>query len=321
VKDRGQVYTLDIFFALALAALLVGYSGLALEQARKQTDEYMLRYSLEQAANDATDVLIKTIGRPNNWWENFPSLETVGLAQNDFSDNPIPNALSVTKFENLRQLCKNVNWNGYPNAAQAVMSLFDNSDKFEILLIDENKGENIWPPIYPMWDIKNASGAESSLNVTVVKRLISTNVKTENSIENLTHINTPPVYIMYFTIKPGELDTHDWYITLTRHLPPPPVQPEIRVWVNRSPNDSADWDFKSPPDISPLRMRCNGIDYPDGSDYVFPVPLHEGQNFIYIRIAGRNAPADVSIVSLPRNSPTRLVELPPVATLEVRLWR
>jgi len=127
---------------------------------------------------------------------------------------------------------------------------------------------------------------------------------------------------MYFWIEPGELNTRDWYVILTRYLPPPPVQPEIRVWVNRNPPDGdGDWDFKSPPDISPFKMRINGIDYPDGSDYAFPVPLHEGLNFVWIRVAGKYAPADVSIVTLPKGSPTRLVELPPVATLELKLWR
>lgn len=322
MNERGQVFTLDMFFALTLTALIVGYSGLALEQQRRQTDEYLLRYSLEQAANDASDVLVKTVGRPNNWWANFTSLETVGLADSDRNGNSMPNSLSMGKFENLRQFCKSTNWNGYPNTARAIMSLFENSDKFEISLMDENSGENLWPRIYPQWNVKSTSGAQGSLDVAVVKRLVSTSVKTENTIDNLIHTGTPPFFNMYFTIEPGELDTRDWYIVLNRHLPPPPVQPEVRIWVNRvAPGGGGNYDFKSPSDATPFRMRWNGLDYPDGSHYSFPVPLQEGQNFVWIRVYGKNAPVDVYIVSLPKGSPSRLVELPPVATLEVKLWR
>ncbi len=322
MNESGQVFTLDMFFALTLAALIIGYSGLAMEQVRRQTDDYMLRYSLEQTANEAADVLVKTLGRPSNWWVDISSLETLGMVIEDIYGNPIPNALSMAKFENLRMFCMSSTWGGNPSAARVVMSLFDNSEKFEITLMDENSSENLWPPIYPNWNTKSSSGAESSLDVAVIKRIVTTNVKTENIIENLVHTSTPPRFIMYFWIEPGELDSRDWYVILTRYLPPPPVQPEIRVWVNREPPvGGGDWDFKSTPDVSPLKMRMNGVDYPDGSDYAFPVPLHEGLNFVWIRVAGKNAPADISIVTLPKGSPTRLVELPPVATLELKLWR
>lgn len=322
MNEHGQIFTLDVFFALTLTALLVSCSGLALEQVRKQTNDYLARYSLEQTANTAADVLVETSGKPDDWWINFTALETVGLSQNNFAGIPRANSLSMAKFENLRQLCKTDIWNSYPEMSQAVMSLFDNSEKFEILLVDEKTGENLWPPIYPRWNTKASSGTQNSLEIVVAKRLIATNVKTENIIENIVHTSKPPRYQICFTIAPGELNSCDWYIVLTRHLPPPPVQPEARIWVNRNPPEGdGDWDFKSLPDISPLRIRWNGIDYPDGSDYAFPQPLHEGQNFIWIRVSGKYAPADVSIVSLPRGSPPRMVELPPVATLVVKLWR
>lgn len=315
--DRsGQVFTLDMFLALALTALVVSYSGLAIEQVRRQAEDYALRYSLERTANDAADVLVKTAGRPQNWWQDFNSLETVGLTENDAGGNPVLNEISLRKFENLRQLCASGKWSAYPNAAQTVRNLFNNSENFEILLIDEKTGENLWQPIYPRWDVRPTSGAEKSLEVVVVKRLIVTGVETENKIENIVHIKQPERLKMYFTVDQGELDTRDWYVVLNRYLPPPPAQPEVKIWVNYNIPDSGDWDFKSPPDDSPFRMRWHGGDY---------VPLarilHEGRNFIWIRVEGKWAPVDVSIVSLPRCSPSRFVELPPIATLKVKLWR
>ncbi|MEM2889876.1 MAG: hypothetical protein QW358_00810 [Candidatus Hadarchaeum sp.] len=322
MNEHGQIFTLDMFFALTLTALIISCSGLALEQVRKQTNDYFLRYSLEQTANDAANALVKTGGIPDDWPKQPIYIETIGLSITDQHGFPIPNSLSLQKLENLRQLCKNEIWESYPATSQAIKALFNSSEKFEILLIDETTGENLWPPVYPRWDIKKFSGVQESTEVVVVKRLVATNVITENILENLIHIGKPPSYQICFNVGPGELNTRDWYIVLKRSLPPPPIQPEVRIWVNRNPPDGGgDWDFKSPPRDSPFRIRCEGVDYPDGSDYAFPAPLHEGQNFIWIIISGKNAPVNVSIVSLPRGSPPKLVELPPVATLVVKLWR
>ncbi|MDI6643334.1 MAG: hypothetical protein QMD95_04740, partial [Candidatus Hodarchaeaceae archaeon] len=103
MNERGQVFTLDMFFALALTALIVSYSGLALEQARRQAEGYALRYSLERTANDAADVLVRTAGDPPDWWQNIENLKTLGLAENTPGGTPLYNNLSMRKFENLRQ--------------------------------------------------------------------------------------------------------------------------------------------------------------------------------------------------------------------------
>lgn len=322
MNERGQVFTLDMFFALALTALIVSYSGLALEQARRQAEGYALRYSLERVANDAADVLVKTAGDPQNWWESFNTLETPGLVENNPGGKSVQNSLSMTRFENLRNLCASGNWQG--SARQAVMNLFDGSENFEIRLIDETTGENLWRPIYPRWDVNATSGVENSLEVVVVKRLVTLGVEVENKIENIIHIKHPEEREMCFTVGQNELNTRDWYLVLKRYIPPPPTMPEVRIWVNREiPSPGAgSWDFKSQSkDETLFRMRWHERDYPDGSDYASPVILHGGQNYIWIWVSGRNYPVDVLIVSLPKCSPSEFVALPGVATLEVTLWR
>lgn len=319
MNERGQIFTLDMFFALTLTLLVVSYSGLALEQARRQAEGYALRYSLERTANDAADVLVKTVGKPLNWWQNFENLETLGLAENDSAGNPIQNYLSMRKFKNLRHLCASTNWTD--PAKQAVIEFFGGFENFEIRLIDETTGENLWSSIYPRWDVRAASGVENSIEVVVVKRLIATGVEVENRIENVTHIKQPEWHTVYFTVEQNELDTRDWYVVVTRYLPPPPVVPEVRIWVNRDPSDSGDWDWKSPPDESPFKIRWHGVDYPDVSDYAFPQRLQVGQNYILIRVTGKRAPVNISVVSLPRCSSSEFAALPGVGTLEVMLWR
>jgi hypothetical protein len=311
MNDRGQVFTLDMLFALALTALVIGYSGLALGHAQRQVLDHTLRYTLERTANDAADVLVKTSGWPINWSDNVSCLEVPGLMENDIFGMAVPNSLSMRRFENLRRLCASYYWNSLVSAAQAVKNIFDNSEKFMISLLSEVTGENIWPPIYPGWDMLPSSGVENSLEVVVVKRLVSTGMMIENVIENIVHENQASKKI-YFTVAPTELDIYDWYVVLVAHSPS--YKPELRIWVNRDPDGLGNWDYKVPPDMPPFKLRWHGIDYPQ-------VSLREGQNYIKIMALGSGNPVDVYVVKFRRCTPSDFALLPPFCTLEVKLWR
>ena len=305
MNERGQLFTLDMFFAIILTVLVVSYSGLALEQARRQGEGYVLRYSLERVANDAADVLVKTAGIPSNWEENVENLETPGLSS-------ALNNLSMRKFESLRRLCASENWKD--PAKQAVMDFFDNSEKFEIRLIEETTGENLWPPIYPRWDIKTTSGVENSLEVVVVKRLVGIGeVDIRGKIEGMLHIAEPQMYYLEFTVHPGELDSRDWYITVR---PAEPGKPEVRIWLNHdSDEEFENFDYHYPEMQPPIyKPRYHG-----GDDDI-PCPLHEGTNYLWIRISGKGS-TDLFITAPPMCSPPSWVWLPDFGTLEVKLWR
>lgn len=140
MNERGQIFTLDMFFALTLTLLVVSYSGLALEQARRQAEEYSLRYSLERTANDAVDVLVKTLGRPDGWENDITTLETPGLAEEN-DGRPVQNALDIGKLGLLRELCRSVNWDTSKSEVQAVMDLFGGSENFKIKLV---RKELLW---------------------------------------------------------------------------------------------------------------------------------------------------------------------------------
>ncbi len=308
MKERGQIFTLDMFFALTLMVLVVSYSGLALEQARRQTEGYALRYSLERTVNDAADVLVKTAGRPSNWEDNVEDLETLGLALTQ-------NSFSIRKFENLRRLSASENWDTKTNAAQAVKGLFNNSENFEIRLIDENTGENLCPPVYPRWDVKTTSGVENSLEVVVVKRLVAIGeVDISGEIRGMLHVTGPPMYYLEFTVRPGELDSRDWYITVR---PAEPGKPTVWIWVNHDPDEEFEnFDYHYPEMKPPIyKPRYHG------EDDDIPVPLHEGINYLWVRVSGMGNLADLFVTALPRCSPSDWVLLPEFATLEVKLWR
>ncbi len=330
MNERGQIFTLDMFFALTLTVLVVSYSGLALEQARRQTEDYALRYSIERTANDAADVLLKTMGRPSNWEENVENLETLGLAS-------APNRLSLKKLEELRSLCAWENWGNDPaksDAEQAVRYLFGNSENFEIRLIDENTGEDMWQSIWPRWQSGTTSGAAASLEVVVVKRLVAiTEIDIRDEIRGILRVPGPPhIYRLYFEVGSGELDTLDWYIVLR---PSKPTQPVVKIWVNReAPEDdeeNLDYHF---PEMKPPKYglgvpiyqptykirwhKEDGVEAQNAEDFV---PLHEGSNFIDIRVTGTGETVDIFLIVLPMCSPSGWTLLGEVGTLEVRLWR
>lgn len=108
-EECGQIFTLDMFLALALTALIVSYSGLAYEQAQVQAKEYALRHSLERVANDAADVLVKTLGEPDNWYKQAENLQVLGFAEEN-DGIPVPGTVDVKKFGQFRRLCRGDNW-------------------------------------------------------------------------------------------------------------------------------------------------------------------------------------------------------------------
>lgn len=323
MNERGQIFTLDMFFAITLIVLMVSYSGLALEQARKQADTYALRYSLERTANDAADLLVKTFGSPSRWENDLKVLETLGLVEEN-EGNPIPNTLSIAKLGLLRDLCREANWTAQKNenAVKSFKALFGGSENFEIKIYDEND-ENMWS-IRPSWDVLGTSGSENSLDVVVVKRLIvkrrpGSTRGDERGLQHLVAVQSGKEYFLNFWVYPGELDLFDWYFLLR---PSGRTNPGITVWVNRTFGGP---DFNFPPIAETLfKLRYHGTDY-------VSIPLtdveNNGQpnNFIMVKVTGNPKDwVDVFIIILPRCSPTELAYDAPdtlPATLEVKLWR
>ncbi len=325
MNEHGQVFTLDVFLALALTALIVSYSGFALEQARRQAEGYVLRYSLERTANDAADVLIKTLGSPENWQENIGRLETLGLTE-EARGEPVRNTLSIVKLGWLRDLSRADNWAAQrnENAVEAVKALFGGSKNFEINVYDSDGGER-WS-IWPGWDAPGAaSGVENSLEVVVVQRpiVVRSGAGIRGEAKGLQHLVAGPGgkdYVLDFLVKPGELDAFDWYVLLK---PSETTKPSVKIWVNRT-TGNADFSFPPALDNNIYKVRYHGANYTT-------VPLTEAENggqpnnYLLIKVTGSPAQwVDVFLVFLPRCSPTDFVVDAPgdmLATLEVRLWR
>lgn len=331
MNERGQVFTLDMFFALALTALLVSYSGLAIEQVNRRAEDYALRYSLERTANDAADVLVRTLGMPDNWHDNFEYLESLGLAEEN-GGVPIPNKISVTKFGQLMRLLMEDNWETYTSASYAVKSLFGGSEKFSIRIIDEN-GDVFWD-IWPRWDTEN-SGVENSLDVAVARRLATVRYGTlrAQSGKIVRYAGQPRTSIenVVFEIYEGELELFDWYIIVRTGSGAERIE-SADIYVNRVPSASSDYHFKradAPEQIYPNedmpapKFVHGGIENDpriDADDNLFV-----GTNSLGIELqSGPGGWIQIFVVGLPacsnwQDAGLALDELP--ATVEVKVWR
>ncbi len=326
MRERGQVFTLDMLFALVLVATIVSVSAQAFEFASRQAEDYSTRYSLERVANDAADVLVKTSGWPSNWEENIGNLEAIGLTEKNEGE-PIQNTLSIRRLGWLRDLCRRDNWEAQrnENAVDAVKALFGGSENFEINIYDEN-GDNLWS-IWPGWDVPGASsGSGNSLEVVVARRLIakrrSGSIRAE--VRGLQHLVAGPGgkdYFLDFWVYPGELDVFDWYIVLQ---PSEEANPTTKIWVNRS---AGNHDYNFPPKANTVFVpRYHGVDDDDIDNALTDVE-NNGQPNNYLKVNVTGDPAqwvDVFIVILPRCSPFEFaVDAPDTipAVLEVKLWR
>lgn len=133
MKEKGQVFTLDMLFAIVLVASLLSVSGQALRLSSGHARSYLTRYSLEREANDAADILVKSPGTPIHWENEVENLETPGFANvKEDSTKAVPNSVNITKLARLRELTKDENWDPSQDETRAIMKLFGGTDKFEI---------------------------------------------------------------------------------------------------------------------------------------------------------------------------------------------
>ncbi len=309
MKERGQIFTLDMFFALTLTVLVVSYSGLALEQARRQAEEYSLRYSLERTANDAADVLVKTRGMQENWEKNVLTVETPGLSLGP------TNHISFGKFGGLSRILDNWDNPAWEDAVQAVKGLFGGSEKFEIAIFNES-GDEMWR-IWPRDETENSS-SENSLEVAVVRRFVIANYG-ENRYSSGQLWNENGGRTVFgtdnFWIGPGELQAFDWYVIfLTIGKAGLPVE----IYINIPPFPPPTYKFNPP-------YQPGGDFWPDEHGGMDEYLVENAYNTIIVVSEGKpHTWAIIYLVAVPacsqpENAMLALALKP--ATLEVKLWR
>ncbi len=332
MNERGQVFSLDMFLALTLTALIVSYSGVAFDMARRQSEDYVSRHSLERITNDVADILIKMSGSPENWERNAVNLVELGLTEEN-EGNPLQYTISITKFGQFRMLTNADNWTATPNenAVKAIRNLFGGSEKFQVRVLDENKAE-LWHA-FPNWSsgqVGENSGMENSTEVAVARRLVAIRygtvfkadsgplLKTEGGVWDNENLE--------FEIYPGELDAFDFYIVVVERAPVG-GNPNLKIYINRDTTADPDYTFVNETiDIFPNPTEPNGFEHGGiENDAAVDNQLVEGFNyFSFKRTSNPNWTVQIYLVMLPACSDwseaaTFLEPLP--GSLEVMMWR
>ncbi len=237
MKNKGQVFTTDMIFALILVATLVSVSTQAYGIASGEIRSYSTRHSLERRANDIADVLVKTAGDPFDWEDNLDNLETVGFAKTSGEDNtPVSNYIDIAKVQRLSAAIYGDNWCPEKEPGDESIKEFFGDNNFEIKIKRENHSWSFWPG----WEPGESSPRTKSLEVASVKRLVygkladvradTGPVRFDPNAQNV----VPPFWgDNHFWVGPGEIEAYDWYI-YCENLGPDIFSSQINIAINKS---------------------------------------------------------------------------------------
>ncbi len=100
--ELGQAFTLDIMLSLIIITVIMGISADAMDITSNKVNAYPARFSLERVTIDASDMLVKTPGSPDNWESGINNSTTPGLAEIvPQTKKVVPNTLSLGKINAL----------------------------------------------------------------------------------------------------------------------------------------------------------------------------------------------------------------------------
>ena len=109
---KGQIFTLDAFFAVGVFALALTLLGSSFGELYGRVQGYWPGYSLERMANDAADALLYSCGTPTDWTESS-SPKIPGLAENR-GDLTLKCVVDLWRLGKLRENLRAGNWDSSP---------------------------------------------------------------------------------------------------------------------------------------------------------------------------------------------------------------
>lgn len=238
MKNKGQVFTTDMIFALILVAAFVSISTQAYGIASEGIRSHSTRYSLERMTNDVADVLVKTGGDPIDWETQLENLETLGLAKVGRENKSIVNYLDEGKIVRLATVLQE------EPVDDPIKEFFGGTKNFEIKI--EGK-ENIFWHFWPGWANEKSSGSESSSEVATVTRSVYVR-------PGEVRYRSDPVFRLKendmgtfnfkdnFYIYDGELESHDWYIVIRVSENGEKRPDSVKVEVKGADKFTGEWD-------------------------------------------------------------------------------
>jgi hypothetical protein len=346
--SKGQIFTLDAFFAVGIFALALGLLGSSFGELRGRVEAYWSDYSLERTANDAADALVYTCGTPTDWADRPESLKVPGVAEN-WENLILKCSIDLWRLAKLMEILRVGNWDSSP--AKASITRMFGGERFwirvglrEAVLVagSYRESERVLWSFWPRWEPGQSQppGLENASKVVVVRRpvLLRTGRLLWESYVYLEDAGTVENQFSFY-LSQFEYDAFDLYIRVVSD-----PDPAYRI-------DNVSLGINEDPPRDPVADQEDGYIYENwmGAENAFPSPFPAGHwvihggiendgllkspfspgrnpNQLRIRVTGdANTWVLIQLIELPACSPPSLalMDLKSVRTgfLEVVLWR
>jgi hypothetical protein len=343
---RGQIFTLDAFFAVGVFALALGLLGSNFGELRGRIQTYWWSYSLERTANDAADALVYTCGTPMDWADHPADLKLPGIAEN-WENQTLKCIVDVERLARLRDILKAGNWDSAP--ARTSISRMFGGERFWIKvglrqakLVEGTYLENeivLWS-FWPSWQSNQTQplGFENASKIVVVRRPILLRVgrvlwesyvefESAGAVENQ----------FSFYLSQFEYDAFDLYLRVVSDPDPNFRVDNVSLGINQDPPRDPVADMEDGyiyygsmgeivgfpnPSVAGHQVTHGGIE----NDVWLKEPFAPGWNQLNTRVSGDvNTWALVQLIELPACSSPSLALMDPQSLrtgfLEVVLWR
>gem|GEM_PF-1074483 len=343
--SKGQIFTLDAFFAVGVFALALSLLGSSFGELSGRVQAYWFGYSLERMVNDAADALLYSCGTPTDWTES-PDPRIPGLAEN-WENLTSKCVVDLWRLGKLKENLRAGNWSSSPIRG-SLLRMFG-GERFWIRVGMRRatfvggtyqESEQVLWSFWPGWQLGQSQPPEleSANRVVTIRRPIL--LRTGRVLWE-TYVEFEEAGIVEnqfsFYLSQFENDAFDFYIRVVSDSDPD-YRDNVSLGINSAPptDNVADrengyiyylWMGASAafpnPSAAGHWVECGGVE----NDGWLARPFRPGQqNQLRIKVSGdANTWAFIQLVALPAcSSPSLALEDPEVLRfgfLEVLVWR
>lgn len=143
-NKQGQVFSLDVMFALIIITVILGLSANALDTVGFKITDYSSSKSLDRITVETADILVNTPGSPENWEEKNLSAASVtpGLAEKN-SEKGNTKILSIKKIYKLQNKYQELmEGKMIPKGAKSSLIIYPTDPAFETIVIMDGNSLN-----------------------------------------------------------------------------------------------------------------------------------------------------------------------------------
>jgi hypothetical protein len=217
-NSEGQVFNIDLLFALIIITIIMGMSANALDIAGNRISDYSAGISLDRIATDAADILINTPG-PQDWDKSniTPSIKP-GLALDSNNSVNSTKILSYNKINQLKIHYNELMVNLLPPIVNSSLTIDTTSSSMATIVVSNNTPPNNVHEVI----VVNRTVLVNFRDYNILVRIDESSTQDtcphsdqEGSSVNHGHNyqnNTPKWVCKNFKVTKKELNTTDFYL-------------------------------------------------------------------------------------------------------------